>query len=105
MPKAEATKDTLKTPLSVLVPEKCIHVGSDLTKCDKDSLIAFLHENQDVFAWSANDLEGISRDLMQHNLDVAKGGKPQKQKMRKMSTKRAKAKVQRLLDVGVIRLV
>ena len=56
MPKAEATKDTLKTPLSVLGPKKCIHVGSGLAKGEKDSLIDFLHESQDVFARSANDL-------------------------------------------------
>jgi hypothetical protein len=45
---------------------------------------------------------------MQHNLNVAKGAKRRKQKLRKMSTKRAEAAkvaVQRLLDAGVIRLV
>ena len=39
---------------------------------------------------------------------MVKGAKPRKQKLRKMSTERAeaaKAKVQRLLDVVVIRLV
>ena len=48
-PRAEVAEDTLKTPLSSLVPEKCVHVGSDLAKGEEDSLIAFLHENQDVF--------------------------------------------------------
>ena len=48
-PRAEAGEDTLKEPLSVLVLEKCVHVGSNLAKHKKDSLIAFLHENQDVF--------------------------------------------------------
>jgi hypothetical protein len=41
-------------------------------------------------------------------LNVAKGVKPKKQKLRKMFTKRveaAKAEVQRLLDTGVIRPV
>jgi hypothetical protein len=85
-----------------------VHVGSDLAKYEKDSLIAFLHENQDVFAWSANDLQGVSRELAQHNLNVAKGAKPRKQKLRKISIERAEAakvKVQWLLDVGVIRPV
>ena len=35
---------------SKLVQEKCVHIGSDLTKEKKDSLLVFLHENQDVFA-------------------------------------------------------
>jgi hypothetical protein len=62
-PRAKAAEETLKTPLSALVPKKCVHIGSDLAKGDRDSLIAFLHENQDVFTWSANDLQSISRDL------------------------------------------
>ena len=35
--------------------------------------------------------KGVSRDLTQHNLNVAKGVKPRKQKLRKMSTERAEA--------------
>ena len=56
----------------------------------------------------AKDLQGVSRYLVQHNLNVAKGAKPRKQKLRKMPAERAKAakvKVLRLLDVGVIRPV
>ena len=52
--------------------------------------------------------KGVSRDLTQHNLNVAKGVKPRKQKLRKMSVERglaAKAKVQRLLNASVIRPV
>ena len=107
-PRAEAAKDTQNAPLSKLVPEKCVHVGSDLTEDEKDRMLAFLHENQDVFAWSAKDLQGVSRDLAQHNLNVAKMAKPRKQKLRKMFAERAdaaKAEVQRLLYAGVIRPV
>ena len=56
----------------------------------------------------AKDLQGVNYDLAQHNLNVSKGAKPRKQKLRKMSTERAeaaKAEVQRLLDAGIIRLV
>ena len=44
-PRAEAAEDTLKTPLSALVPEKCVHVGSYLVEDEKNGLVAFLHEN------------------------------------------------------------
>ena len=101
-------KTLKKSPLSKLVLEKYVHVGFDLTKDEKDNLIAFLQENQDVFAWLAKDLQGINCDLTQHNLNVTKGVKPRKQKLRKMSVERAeamKAEVQRLLDAGVIRPV
>ena len=92
-PRAEAAEDTQKAPLSKLVPEKCVHVGSDLVEHEKDRLLAFLQKNQDVFAWSAKDLQGVSRNLAQHNLNVAKGAKPRKQKLRKISIERAEAEV------------
>ena len=101
-------KTLKKPPYKKLVLEKCMHVGFDPTKDEKDSLIAFLDENQDEFAWSAKDLQGINRDLTQHNLNVTKGVKPRKQKLRKMSVERVeatKAEVQWLLDAGVIRPV
>ena len=44
-PRVEAAEDTLKTPLSALVPEKCVHVGSYLVEDEKNGLVAFLHEN------------------------------------------------------------
>jgi hypothetical protein len=80
------------------VPEKFIHIGPDLLEDEKDSLIAFLHKNQDVFAWSANDLHGVSRNLAQHNLNVTKGEKPRKQKLRKMSVERAERRKQKYRD-------
>jgi hypothetical protein len=76
--RAEVAEDTQNAPLSKLVPEKCVHVGSDLVDDEKDMLLVFLHENQDVFAWSAKDMQGISRDLAQHNPNVAKGMEPRK---------------------------
>ena len=56
-------KTLKKPPYKKLVLEKCMHVGFDPTKDEKDSLIAFLDENQDEFAWSAKDLQGVSRDI------------------------------------------
>ena len=107
-PRAETRDDTQRTPLIEAVPDKCVHISTNLSAQEKQVLLSFLHENNDVFAWLAKDLQGIGRNLTQHNLNVTKGSIPRKQKLRKMSTKRAeavKAEVQRLLDVSVIRLV
>jgi hypothetical protein len=55
-----------------------------------------------------SDLKGVSRDIIQHSLDMNSKMKPRKQRQRKMSEDRilvAKAKVQRLLDANVIREV
>jgi hypothetical protein len=51
---------------------------------------------------------GISRDIIEHRLQVSPSGGPKKQNLRKMSEEKveaAKAEVQRLLDAGFIREV
>ena len=68
----------------------------------------FLNKNQDVFAWCACDLRGVSRDIIEHKLDIDPKIRPKRQKLRKMSDDRVaaiKAEVQRLLDAKVIREV
>ena len=72
-PRAETREDTQRTPLTEAVLDKCVHIGMNLLAQEKQGLISFLHENNDVFAWSANDLKGISRNLAQHNLILTKG--------------------------------
>jgi hypothetical protein len=34
-------------------------------------LLAFLGKNSDVFAWSTSDLVGVSRDIIEHRLQVS----------------------------------
>jgi hypothetical protein len=60
------------------------------------------------FAWSANDLCGVNRDVIEYSLNVDLAIRPRKQKLRKMfddKTEGARNKVKRLLSVGVIREV
>ena len=69
-------------------------------------MLEFLNKNQDVFAWSASDLCGMSRDIIEHKLDIDPKVRPKKQKLRKMSDDKVaavKAEVQRLLDAKVVR--
>jgi hypothetical protein len=71
-------------------------------------LLRFLFNNKDVFAWSANDLCGDNRDVIEHSLNVDLAIRPRKQKLRKMSDDKAKGarnKVKRLLSARVIREV
>jgi hypothetical protein len=58
--------------------------------------------------WSTSDLIGVSRDIIENQLQVSPNVKPRKQKLRKMSEEKVeavKAKIQRLLDAGFIREV
>ena len=34
--------------------------------------IHFLHDNNDIFAWSAEDLRGVDRSIIEHILDFNK---------------------------------
>jgi hypothetical protein len=72
------------------------------------TLIRFLFNNKDVFAWSANDLCGVNRDVIEHSLNVDPSFRPKKQRLRKMSDDKAEGarnEVKRLLSAGVIREV
>jgi hypothetical protein len=71
-------------------------------------LLRFLFNNKDVFAWSANDICGVNRDVIEHSLNVDPSFRPRKQRLRNMSEDKAEGarnKVKRLLSAGVIREV
>jgi hypothetical protein len=64
-----------------------------------------LSKNKDVFAWSALDLVGVSRSIIEHNMGIDPSVRPKKQWLRKMSdekTEAAKAEVHRLLEAKFI---
>jgi hypothetical protein len=68
----------------------------------------FLFNNKNVFAWSANDLCGVNRDVIEHSLNVDPSFRPRKQRLRKMSDDKAEGaqnEVKRLFSAGVIREV
>lgn len=97
-----------KVPLEPLVPDRQVTIGSELSQEEEENLINFLHSNNDVFAWSSNDLVGINRDIIEHKLDIDPSFRPKKQKLWKLSkdnAQAAKAELQRLLDAKVIREV
>jgi hypothetical protein len=71
-------------------------------------LLQFLDKNNDVFVWSTSNLIGVSREVIEHKLQVSPNAKPKKQNLRKMSEEKVeavKAEVQRLLDAGFIKEV
>jgi hypothetical protein len=71
-------------------------------------LIRFLFNNKDVFAWLANDLCGVNRDVIEHSLNVDPSFRPRKQMLQKMSDDQAEGarnEVKRLLSAGFIREV
>jgi hypothetical protein len=90
------------------VPDRKVIVGANLSREEETKLVETLAKNKYIFAWSASDLKGVNRDIIQHALDINPKMKPRKQRQRKMSKDiilAAKAEVQRLLDANVIREV
>jgi hypothetical protein len=78
-------------------------ISQDLTAHEETELISFLDQNNDVFVWRTSDLTGVSRDIIEHKLQVNPSTKPRKQRLCKMSDE--KVEVQRLLGTGFIREV
>jgi hypothetical protein len=90
------------------IAEQKVLLGSQLSEEQEKNLLRFPFNNKDVFAWSANDLCGVNRDVIEHSLNVDPSFRPRKQRLRKMSDDKAKGaqnKVKRLLSAGVIREV
>jgi hypothetical protein len=52
------------------IAEQKVLFGSRLSEEQEKALLKFLFNNKDVFAWSANDLCGINRDIIEHSLNV-----------------------------------
>jgi hypothetical protein len=104
----EAEYELKKVPLDPRVPDKTVCIGTEANQQDQVELLSFLDKNNDVFAWSISDLVGVSRDVIEHRLQVSPSAKPKKQKLHKMADEKiqaAKAEVQRLLDASFIREV
>jgi hypothetical protein len=90
------------------IAEQRVLLGSQLSEEQEKTLLRFLFNNKNVFAWSANDLCGVNRVVIEHSLNVDPSFRPRKQRLRKMSKDKAEGarnEVKRLLSAGVIREV
>jgi hypothetical protein len=90
------------------IADQRVLLGSQLSDEQEKTLLRFLFNNKDVFAWTANDLFGVNRDVIEHSLNVDPSFSPRKQRLRKMSEDKAEGarnEVKRLLSAGVIREV
>jgi hypothetical protein len=90
------------------IAEQKVLLGSQLSDEQEKTLLRFLFYNKDVFAWTANDLCGVNREVIEHSLNVDPSFRPRKQRLRKMSDDKAEGarnEVKRLISAGVIREV
>ena len=59
---------------------KTTRIGTTLSPKMRTRLVQFLKENLDVFAWSHEDMPGISLEVIQHKLNVDPERKPIQQR-------------------------
>ena len=87
---------------------KMTRIRTTLSPEMRTRLIKFLKENLDVFAWSHEDMSGISPKVIQNKLNVNPERKPIQQRRRAFAPKRDQVvteEVTKLLTAGFIREV
>jgi hypothetical protein len=73
------------------MPNKAVTIGAYLNPEEEKKLIQFLNKNKDVFSWSAKDLQGVNRDIIEHALETDEKIASKKQKLQKMCEEKVKA--------------
>jgi hypothetical protein len=73
------------------VSDKKVCIDTEANQQDQEELLSFLDKNNNMFAWSTSDLVGVSRDVIEHRLQVSPSAKPKKQKLHKIADKKIQA--------------
>jgi hypothetical protein len=87
----QSNDGTKTVPLDRSTPKQMVIISEDLTSHDEERLLSCLSKNKDVFAWSALDLVGVSRSIIEHSLGIDPSVRPKKQWLRKMSDEKTEA--------------
>ena len=105
---AELAEELEEVRLDDTWPERTTKIGILASWPVRQTITTFLRNNQDVFAWSHEDMPGIDPSVMVHKLNVSPSFPPIRQKKRVFTQERDKAitkEVQKLLEAGFIREV
>jgi hypothetical protein len=70
-------------PLDPATPKQTVIISEDLTSRDEEKLLSCLSRNKDVFTWSALDLVGVNRSIIEHSLGIDPSVRPKKQRLGK----------------------
>ncbi|KAK0592370.1 hypothetical protein LWI29_017990 [Acer saccharum] len=89
-------------------PDKTVKIGARLAEQVKINVSNLLKEYKEIFAWSHEDMPGINRSVISHNLAIDEKSKPMVQKRRSFNSERSaaiKEEVSKLLATGSIKEV
>jgi len=85
--------------------KKEVKIGTGMTAPIREELIALLKDYQDIFAWSYQDMPGLSSDIVQHKLTLNLECSLVKQKLRRMKAEtsmKIKEEVKKQFDAGFL---
>ena len=105
---AEPTEKLEEITLDSSNPDGTTKIGTLAKPAIRQELITFLRSNQDVFAWSHDDMPGIDPSVMVHKLNVLPSFPPVRQKKRVFAPERDQAiaeEVRKLQEASFIREV
>ena len=105
---AEPVEELEEIILDESRPKRRTRMGTLASPLIRQDLTGFLRMNQDVFAWSHEDMPGIDPSVIVHRLNVNPASSPIQQKKRVFIQERDKAiaeEVRKLLEAGFIREV
>ena len=73
---AEQIEEIVEVTLDSSRPERTTRIGTLASWLVHQTLMAFLRDNQDVFAWSHEDMPGIDFSVIIHRLNVSPSFSP-----------------------------
>jgi hypothetical protein len=83
MPKGKTSlkdqENTKLVPLEQAVTDRQVTIGANLPAKEEAELIGTLDKNKDIFSWTTTDLQGVSKDIVEHALDINPNMRPRKQ--------------------------
>ncbi|KAM2686311.1 hypothetical protein EV2_009212 [Malus domestica] len=105
---AQPTEELENVSISKDYSDRMVKIGITLSPPIRLALISFLQENTEVFAWSYEDMPGISPDIICYRLSINPKTKPVRQKRKYCDAERykaMKAEVEKLKGISFVREV
>ncbi|CAL2277090.1 unnamed protein product [Prunus armeniaca] len=106
MPVAQPAEELETVILNEDFPDWWVKIGTNLGPDLRRQFIAFLQQQAKVFAWSYDDMPGISPDVISHKLSISPAHKPVRQKRRSYDAERyetMRTEVDKLKAISFIR--
>ncbi|CAL1353738.1 unnamed protein product [Linum trigynum] len=103
--RAESLDGELVVAIDEGRPERQVRISEQAPEDMRAPLIELLREFGELFAWSAQDMPGVSPEIAMHRLAVEEGKRPVQQKRRNLTQEKEEAlrrEVDKLLEAGFV---